>query len=82
MSLNVLVAKPFGSNPDDAGTATGGARDGLGAGPNDLAIAQGLDRLRFICPWNGDGAVGAAHMVREVTRRSGQVTWLDTREFW
>lgn len=65
-----------------AAARIGEAFDGLGAGPNDLAIAQGLDRLRFICLWNGDGAVGAAHMVREVTRRSGQVTWLDTREFW
>jgi hypothetical protein len=60
----------------------GEALDGLGAGPNDLAIAQGLDRLRFICPWNGDGAGGTAHMVKEVTRRTNQVTWLDTRELW
>lgn len=130
MSLNVLVATPFGSNPDSAGTASGDARehsadgpeawsahieiarqsgqpadlqvladeapsadlraaarigealDGLGAGPNDLAIAQGLDRLRVVCPWNGDGAGGAADMAREVTRRTGQVTWLDTRELW
>ena len=60
----------------------GKALDGLGAGPNDLAIAQGLDRLRVVCPWNGDGAGGTADMVREVTRRTGQVTWLDTRELW
>ena len=49
------------------------------------ALAQGLDRLRFICLWNGsdgDGAGGTAHMVKEVTRRTGQVTWLDTRELW
>lgn len=130
MGLNVLVATPFGSNPDSAGTASGDARehaadepeawsariaiarqsghpedlqvladeapsadlraaarigealDGLGAGPNDLAIAQGLDRLRVVCPWNGGGAGGTADMVREVTRRTGQVTWLDTRELW
>jgi hypothetical protein len=49
------------------------------------ALAQGLDRLRFICLWNGGGGGGAggtAHMVKEVTRRTGQVTWLDTRELW
>jgi hypothetical protein len=46
------------------------------------ALTQGPDRLRFICPWNGDGAGGTADMVREVTRRTGQVTWLDTRELW
>ncbi len=65
-----------------AAARIGEAFDGLGAGPNDLAIAQGLDRLRFICLWNGDGAGGTADMVREVTRRTGQVTWLDTRELW
>lgn len=27
-------------------------------------------------------SLAAAHVVREVTRRSGQVTWLDTRELW
>ena len=49
------------------------------------ALAQGSDRLRFICLWNGnggDGAGGTAHMVKEVTRRTSQVTWLDTRELW
>ena len=47
------------------------------------ALAQGADRLRFICLWDGgggDGAGGTAHMVKEVARRTGQVTWLDTRE--
>ena len=49
------------------------------------ALAPGRDRLRFICLWNGDGGDGAggtAHMVREVTRRTGQVAWLNTRELW
>ena len=51
----------------------------------DTALAQGADRLRFICLWDGgggDGAGGTAHMVKEVARRTGQVTWLDTRELW
>ncbi len=49
------------------------------------ALAQGLDRVRFICLWNGgggDGPGGTAHMVREVKRRTGQVSWLDTRQLW
>ena len=49
------------------------------------ALAQGLDRVRFICLWNGgggDGAGGTAHLVREVKRRTGQVSWLDTRQLW
>ncbi len=49
------------------------------------ALAQGLNRVRFICLWNGgggDGPGGTAHMVREVKRRTGQVSWLDTRQLW
>lgn len=49
------------------------------------ALAQGLSRVRFICLWNGgggDGAGGTADMVREVKRRTGQVSWLDTRQLW
>ncbi len=49
------------------------------------ALTQGLSRVRFICLWNGeggDGAGGTAHMVREVKRRTGQVSWLDTRQLW
>lgn len=46
------------------------------------ALAQGPDKLRFICLWNGaggDGPGGTAHMYAEVNRRTGQVTWIDTR---
>lgn len=51
----------------------------------DNALSHGLGHLRFICLWNGgggDGPGGTAHMVMEITRRGGQVTWLDTRELW
>jgi hypothetical protein len=85
MSLNVLVATPFGSNPDSAGTASGDARahsvDGPEAWLARIAIVrqsgypEDLQVLR-------DGAGGTADMVKEVTRRTGQVTWLDTRELW
>ena len=46
------------------------------------ALAYGIDKLRFICLWDGgggDGPGGTAHMYREVVRRTGQVAWIDTR---
>ena len=49
------------------------------------ALACGIKRTRFICLWNGsggDGPGGTQHMVDEVKRRTGQVTWLDTRKMW
>jgi len=49
------------------------------------ALAQGIDKVRFICLWNGaggDGPGGTEHMYNEVKRRTGQVTWLDTRTLW
>ncbi len=49
----------------------------------DAALAHGVQRLRFICVWdgapNGDGPGGTAHMVREVRRRTDRITWIDTR---
>ena len=47
------------------------------------ALACGLDKVHFICLWNGgggDGPGGVAHMYNEVARRTGRVTWIDTRE--
>jgi tetratricopeptide (TPR) repeat protein len=49
------------------------------------ALAWGVDKVRFICLWNGgggDGPGGTEHMYREVKRRTGRVTWLDTRRLW
>jgi hypothetical protein len=49
------------------------------------ALAWGIDKVRFVCLWNGgggDGPGGTAHMYHEVKRRTGRVTWLDTRELW
>jgi hypothetical protein len=46
------------------------------------AMACGLDKLRFITLWNGaggDGPGGTAHLLQEVRRHSGRVTWIDTR---
>jgi tetratricopeptide (TPR) repeat protein len=49
------------------------------------ALACGVDKVRFVCLWNGgggDGPGGTAHMYNEVKRRTGRVTWLDTRKLW
>ena len=46
------------------------------------ALSHGPDKTRFICLWDGggsDGAGGTKHMVEEVKRRTGQVSWIDTR---
>ena len=46
------------------------------------ALARGIDKVRFICLWDGgggDGPGGTAHLYREVKRRTGHVTWIDTR---
>jgi tetratricopeptide (TPR) repeat protein len=48
-------------------------------------LAWGTDKLRFICLWNGGGGVGLGgteHMYNEAKKRTGQVTWLDTRKLW
>ena len=47
------------------------------------ALAGGVDKVRFLCLWNGgggDGPGGTAHMHHEVSRRTGRVDWIDTRE--
>ena len=46
------------------------------------ALALGVDKVCFVCLWNGeggDGPGGTAHMYNEVRRRTGRVTWIDTR---
>ncbi len=49
------------------------------------ALALGVHKVRFTALWNGaggDGPGGTAHMVAEVKRLTGRVTWLDTRELF
>jgi tetratricopeptide (TPR) repeat protein len=46
------------------------------------ALACGPEKVRFVCLWDGgggDGPGGTAHMYNEVKRRTGRVTWIDTR---
>jgi hypothetical protein len=47
------------------------------------ALAWGIDRVHFVCLWNGgggDGPGGTAHMYREVEQRTGHVHWINTKE--
>jgi hypothetical protein len=49
----------------------------------ETALADGADRLRCICLWNGgggDGPGGTRHLVDAVRASGGEVQWIDTRE--
>lgn len=49
----------------------------------DTALAYGIDKVSFICLWDGgggDGPGGTAHMYNEVKNRTGRVTWIDSRK--
>jgi tetratricopeptide (TPR) repeat protein len=46
------------------------------------ALSYGIRKVQFLCLWDGgggDGPGGTAHMYEEVKKRTGQVTWIDTR---
>lgn len=90
LALRERLALPPRIMPDALGPLPRG-RDGKLGDPYERcnrwllhsALVLGRDRLRFICLWDGsggDGAGGTAHMVDEVSQRTGQITWLDTRE--
>jgi len=49
------------------------------------ALAQGPEKVNFLCLWNGkggDGPGGTKHMHDEVNKRSGLVYVLDTTTLW
>lgn len=46
------------------------------------ALSHGISKTQFVCLWDGgggDGPGGTTHMYQEVNRRTGQVTWIDSR---
>jgi hypothetical protein len=46
------------------------------------ALSYGISKVQFVCLWDGgggDGPGGTAHMYEEVKKRTGQVTWIDSR---
>ena len=48
-------------------------------------LAWGMDKVRFVCLWNGgggDGPGGTAHTYEEVNKRTGRVIWINTKEVW
>lgn len=51
----------------------------------DEALSLGIQRLHFICLWNGaggDGPGGTQNMRDEVLKRGGTEHWLDTTRLW
>lgn len=49
----------------------------------NTALTAGIAKLRLVCLWDGsggDGRGGTAHMVREVERRAGHISWIDVRD--
>jgi len=89
LDARAKLAGPVRAAPDELGPPPSGAEAGYAYERCNLwllytALACGVDvdKVRFICLWNGeggDGPGGTAHMYEEVKRRTGQVTWIDTR---
>lgn len=51
----------------------------------EAASRFGVERLDFVCLWNGeggDGPGGTRHMMQEVRSRGGRAIWLDTKKLW
>ncbi len=90
LDARAKLAAPIRSAPDELGEPPPYAEPGYPYERCNLwllytALAYGLDKVRFVCLWNGGGGYGpggTAHMYNEVKRRTGQVYWLDTRKLW
>ena len=86
-SMKEKLQDPIRFVPDELGPAPkgGNAFERCNLWLLYSALACGIDKVRFIALWNGgggDGPGGTAHMCEEVRRRTGRVTWLNTRELW
>jgi hypothetical protein len=85
LEARATLAAPIRSAPEMLGDPPRGSSDGYPYERCNLwllytALAWGLDRIRFVCVWNGgggDGPGGTAHMYNEVKRRTGRVTRID-----
>ena len=88
LDAKTKLAAPIRSAPDELGEPPPGTKPDYPYERCNLwllytALAYGVDKVRFICLWNGgegDSPGGTAHMYNEVKRRTGQVTWIDTRQ--
>jgi hypothetical protein len=88
LAAKIKLAAPIRSAPEEMGDPPRNAEEGYAYARCNLwllytALALGIDKVRFICLWDGgggDGPGGTAHMHDEVKRRTGHVTWIDTRQ--
>lgn len=82
------LTAPIRSAPDELGELPTHAEPGYPYERCNLwllytALACGVDKVRFVCLWNGgggDGTGGTEHMYSEVQHRTGNVTWIDIRK--
>jgi tetratricopeptide (TPR) repeat protein len=87
LKAKARLAAPPRAAPVELGEPSRNSGEGYPYGRCNLwllytALAYGVDKVRFVCLWNGgggDGPGGTAHMYSEVKRRTGQVTWIDLR---
>lgn len=87
LDAKARLAGPIRSAPEELGDSPPDSEPGYPYERCNLwllysALACGVDKVRFICLWNGgggDGPGGTAHMYNEVKNRTGRVTWIDTR---
>ena len=88
LDAKAKIADPIRSAPDELGELPPDSEPGYPYERCNLwllytALACGIDKVNFICLWNGgggDGPGGTAHMYNEVKRRTGRVTWIDVRK--
>jgi len=88
LNAKTRLTAPIRSAPDELGDPPPNSEPGYPYERCNIwllytALACGVDRVRFICLWNGaggDGPGGTAHMYNEVKRRTGNVTWIDIRK--
>jgi len=88
LDAKTKLAEPIRSAPEELGDPPPNAEPGYPYERCNLwllytALACGIDKVRFVCLWNGgggDGPGGTEHMYNEVKRRTGQVTWIDIRQ--
>jgi tetratricopeptide (TPR) repeat protein len=83
-ALKAQFANPPAIMPDELGAPPKGvnAYERCNLWLLYTALAWGVDKVRFICLWNGgggDGPGGTQHLYNEVKRRTGRVMWIDTR---
>lgn len=88
LAARAQLTGPILAAPQELGEPPRGAGDSYPYARCNLwllntALAWGVERVHFVCLWNGaggDGSGGTAHMYHEVAKRTGQVHWIDTRQ--